>query len=120
MVARSPPPVKFSLGNASEQGRQTGCCVEVCAGWALYLCRLCQGAMVSQKAMSSLNSSLTTTDAAPQTELCCERTATQVSGYRVYPALTPVQASCSEHTCGRCAQVEEHLPLSDRALGGDE
>ncbi|KAK4807042.1 hypothetical protein QYF61_018383 [Mycteria americana] len=61
-----------------------------------------------QKAVVSLNSALTTTDAASQTELWWEHAATQVSGCRVYPTLSD---GTSEYTCGKCAQVEELLCL---------
>ncbi|GAB0179306.1 hypothetical protein GRJ2_000395900 [Grus japonensis] len=64
-----------------------------------------------QKAMSTLTSAPTTTDAASQTELRWEHAATQVPGCRLCPALTPAQDGSSEHTCGRCAQVEELLHL---------
>ena len=64
-----------------------------------------------QKAMASLNSAPTTTDAASQTELQWEHAATQVSGCRVCPALLPALDGSSEHTCGRCTQVKELLCL---------
>ncbi|KGL92731.1 hypothetical protein N301_10736, partial [Charadrius vociferus] len=48
---------------------------------------------------------------ASQTELLCEHVATQASGCRVCPAFMPVSDGCSEHGCGRCAQVEELLRL---------
>ncbi|GAB0206059.1 mitochondrial enolase superfamily member 1 [Grus japonensis] len=49
------------------------------------------------------------TDAASQTELWWEPAATRVPGCRLCPALTPVPDGSSEHTCERCAQVEELL-----------
>ena len=64
-----------------------------------------------QKAMASLNSAPTTTDAASQTELQWEHAATQVSSCTVCPALLPASDGSSEHTCGRCAQLEEILRL---------
>lgn len=70
-----------------------------------------------QKDMASLNFAPTTTDTAAQTELWWEHAATPVSGGGVCPALVPVSDS-SEHTCGRCAQVEELLCLVIIALGG--
>ena len=64
---------------------------------------LCQGAMVSaqQKAMVSLNSAPPTTDTAAQAELRWEHAASPVPGCRVDPALVPVSAGSSEHSCGR-------------------
>ena len=61
--------------------------------------------------MASLNSAPTTTHAASQTELRWEHAATQVSGCRVCPALLPASDGSSEHTCGRCTQLEELLRL---------
>ena len=63
------------------------------------------------KPMASLSSAPTTTDAASQAELWWEHAATQVSGCRMCPTLIPVSDNSSEHTCGRCAQVEELLCL---------
>ena len=104
-------------GVARQQTRGVADCMAVhtegLAGRALKLCQLDQGVMVStrQKAMASLNSAPTTTHAASQTELRWEHAATQVSGCRVCPALLPALDGSSEHTCGRCTQLEELLRL---------
>lgn len=69
-------------GMVHQQGHGAAVCMEGCAGRALKLCQLHQGAMIStwQKAMASLSPAPTTTDAASQTELRWENAATQVPG----------------------------------------
>ena len=62
-----------------------------------------------QKAVAFLSSAPAVTDAAAQAELRWEHAAAQVPGCRVCPALTPVPGGSSEHTCERCAEVEELL-----------
>ena len=97
-----------------QQGRGAAVCAAVCAeGRAGRVLKIDPGAVVStwQKAVASLSSAPTTTDAAAQTELEWEHTTTQVSGCRVCPAFMPVSDSSSKHTCGRCAQVEGLLCL---------
>ncbi|PKU42613.1 protein broad-minded- hypothetical protein [Limosa lapponica baueri] len=61
-----------------------------------------------KKTMASVSSTLGS-DAASQTKLSWEHTATQTSGCRVCPALMLVWDGSGEHACGRCAQAEEFL-----------
>lgn len=62
-----------------------------------------------QKAMASLSSVPTTTDAAAWRELQWEHAATQASGCSMGSAVTLVQVSGCEQPCGMCTQVEEQL-----------
>lgn len=81
----SPQPQKKLLGTTSMQGRKTGCGTsdhaEEHAGRALKLCQLVHGAVVAdgEKAMASLSSAPTTTDAAVQRELQWDPAASRVS-----------------------------------------
>jgi len=88
-------------------------CEEGRTGRALKLCQLYQGAKEStwQTAMAAPSSATTLMDAGSQTELQWEPTAAQVPGRRVCLILALVWDSSSEHSCGRCTQVEQFLHL---------
>lgn len=89
---------------AHQQGHVITVSGEVCAGRALKLSQLDQGARVStwQKAVPCVNSAPAMTDAASQTELCWEHAATRVLGCRVCPAPVPVPDGNSGHARGSC------------------
>lgn len=93
---------------AHQQGHVMAVCVEGCAGRALKLSQLDQGARVSgwQKTVSCVNSAHPWLIQLPRQSCNGNMLLIQVLGCRVCPARVPVRDGNSESTHGSCTQEE--------------